>query len=81
MLAAPECVPSQTNVLTRIEDLLVGPAPADVRRNMRIELGASMAAGPYQAALLFVPVVMQRLGADAGMIGAAMLGREPIKEA
>ena len=55
-------------MLTRIEDLLVGPAPADVRRNMRIELGASMASGPYHAALLFVPVVMQRLGADAGMI-------------
>ena len=55
-------------MISRIEDLLVGPAPAEVRRNMRIELGASMAAGPYQAALLFVPVVMQRLGADAGMI-------------
>lgn len=35
---------------------------------MRIELAASLAYGPYHAALLFVPVVLQRLGAGPELI-------------
>jgi hypothetical protein len=68
MLLSDGCDTPGRIVISRIEDLLVGPASSEVRRNMRVELGASIAAGPYHAALLFVPVVMQRLGADAGLI-------------
>lgn len=47
----------------RIELALTGPLPADVRRNMWVELMASLAYGPFYAVMLFIPVVLQRLGA------------------
>ncbi|MEO6061689.1 MAG: MFS transporter [Thermoflexales bacterium] len=55
-------------MLTRIEDLLVGPAAIGVRRNMRIELMSSLAFAPYQAALVFIPVILQRLDAGPNVI-------------
>lgn len=55
-------------VLSRLEHALVGPCPPDVRRNMRVELAASLAYGPFHAALLFIPVVLQRLGAGPELI-------------
>jgi MFS family permease len=59
---------SQIKPLTRLEDTLVGPMPNRARSNMRIELLASLAYGPFHAALLFVPVVLQRLGSSAELI-------------
>lgn len=48
----------------RIELALTGPLTDEVRRNMRMELLASLAYGPFYAVLLFIPVVLQRLGAS-----------------
>lgn len=54
--------------LLRAEQFITGPLPADVRRNVRVELIASVFFGPFYAALLFIPVVLQRLGASADMV-------------
>ncbi|MCX6018607.1 MAG: MFS transporter [Chloroflexi bacterium] len=48
----------------RAELALSGPLPAEVRRNMRIELLASVFFGPFYAVLLFIPVILQRLNAS-----------------
>lgn len=47
----------------RVELALSGPLPAEVRRNMRIELIASLFFGPFYAVLLFIPVILQRMNA------------------
>ncbi len=52
----------------RIEIALTGPLPAHVSRNMRIELLASTLFGPFFAVLLFIPVVLQRMGASSDQI-------------
>jgi MFS transporter, DHA1 family, inner membrane transport protein len=52
----------------RIEVLLTGALPADVARNMRIDLLATSLYGPFYAALLFIPVVLQRLGASSEQV-------------
>ncbi len=52
----------------RAELALSGPLPADVRRNMRIELLASLFFGPFYAVLLFIPVILQRLNATAQQV-------------
>ncbi len=54
--------------LLRAEQLITGPLPADVRRNVRVELIASVFFGPFYAALLFIPVVLQRLGATPDLV-------------
>ena len=48
----------------RIEFGITGPILNAVRGNMRIELLSALAYGPFFAALLFIPVVLQRMGAD-----------------
>jgi MFS family permease len=50
-------------VWQRVELALSGPLPAEVRRNMRIELIASLFFGPFYAVLLFIPVILQRMDA------------------
>lgn len=52
----------------QIEYRLVGDLPASARRNMVLEIAASMLAGPFVGSLAFFPVVMRRLGASPDWI-------------
>ena len=54
--------------LRRAELFITGPLPPDVRYNVRVELVASMFFGPFYAALLFIPVVLERLGASPDLV-------------
>lgn len=55
--------------LDHLEMLLVGILPATVQRNMRIELGATLAYGMfYSAGIAFIPVVLRRSGASENML-------------
>lgn len=53
---------------SRLEFALTGPLTAMVRANTRIELAASLVYGPFQAALMFIPVILQRLGGTSELI-------------
>jgi len=52
----------------RVELALSGPLPAEVRRNMRIELIASLFFGPFYAVLLYIPVILQRMNATSQQV-------------
>lgn len=54
--------------LLRAERFITGPLPDDALRNVRVELIASVFFGPFYAALLFIPVVLQRLGASPDLV-------------
>jgi predicted MFS family arabinose efflux permease len=52
-----------------VERALTGPLPEDVRRNLRIEIVASIAYGIFYAvAISFMPVVLRRLGASSTLL-------------
>lgn len=53
---------------SRIEFGMTGPILPTVRGNMRIELLSALAYGPFFAALLFIPVVLQRMGATPDQV-------------
>ena len=53
----------------RLELSLTGSLPEGVRRNLRIETSAAVAYGIFYAvAILFMPVVLRRLGASVGLL-------------
>jgi len=60
--------PGLRDRLLRAERFITGSLPADVLRNVRVELVASIFFGPFYAALLFIPVVLQRLGASPDLV-------------
>jgi len=62
--ATKSVLQSALGLWERIEFDMTGPILPIVRGNMRIELLSALLYGPFFAALLFIPVVLQRMGAD-----------------
>ena len=54
--------------LHRAAQVLIGPISAQTRSNVITDVTASVLYGPFNAALLFVPVVLQRLGATPDIV-------------
>ena len=54
--------------LHRLSSVLIGPITLQTRSNIVTDVFASVMYGPFNAALLFVPVVLQRLGATPDMV-------------
>ncbi len=54
----------------RFETLLVGNLPAQVRSNMHLDLLKACAVGVMNSILLFIPVILARLGASAAVISS-----------
>ncbi|HRW05295.1 MAG TPA: MFS transporter [Caldilineaceae bacterium] len=53
----------------RLEKLMTGALPADVRRNMHTEVLVALAYGAFYACTIpFIPVVLRRLGATTDML-------------
>ncbi|MCL5997568.1 MAG: MFS transporter [Chloroflexi bacterium] len=57
-----------SGALVRAERFLTGPLATNTRHNVRVELVSSIVYGPFYAALLFIPVVLQRLGATPDIV-------------
>jgi predicted MFS family arabinose efflux permease len=55
-------------VVQRAGLMLTGALTQETRHNVRTELLSSIVFGPFYAALLFIPVVLERLGASPGMV-------------
>src|SRR6185503_19447484 len=51
-------------LLYRLELLLTGPLPSDVRRNMYVDVRGAVTVSAYFAILNFIPIVLRRLGAS-----------------
>jgi len=53
----------------RLEGAMTGALPADVRRNMHIEVGVALAYGAFYACIIpFIPVILRRLGASPDLL-------------
>jgi DHA1 family inner membrane transport protein len=52
--------------LYRLELLLTGPLPSEVRRAMYIDVRGAVTVSAYFAILTFIPIVLRRLGASVG---------------
>lgn len=59
---------SLSSALLRLELLLTGTLDERTRHNVRTELYSGIVYGPFYAALLLIPVVMQRLGATPDLL-------------
>ena len=59
---------SFTTLLRRVEYMLTGDLTASTRHNVHTELASSIVYGPFYAALLFIPVVLERLGASPDIL-------------
>lgn len=57
-----------TAAYRRIETQLAGHIEQDVRRNMRVEIVSAVLYGLFYSALLFLPAVLTRMGAQPAMI-------------
>jgi predicted MFS family arabinose efflux permease len=54
--------------LERAGRMLTGPLALNTRHNVHVELISSIVYGPFYAALLFIPVVLRRLGATPDLV-------------
>jgi predicted MFS family arabinose efflux permease len=54
--------------LERAGRMLTGPLALNTRHNVNVELLSSIVYGPFYAALLFIPIVLRRLGATPDLI-------------
>ena len=53
----------------RLEGAMTGALPADVRRNMHLELYVALAYGAFYACIIpFIPVILRRLGASPDLL-------------
>ncbi len=55
-------------LIRRIEYSLTGDLTPQTRRNVHTELASSIVYGPFYAALLFIPIVLERLGASPDVL-------------
>ena len=59
---------SVRTIFLRASEILTGPLSAQTRSNVITEMLSSVAYGPFNAALLFVPVVLERMGATPELV-------------
>lgn len=57
-----------SSLYRRFELVLTGPLNEQTRHNVRVELSSGIVYGPFYAALLLIPVVMQRMGAAPDLL-------------
>jgi DHA1 family inner membrane transport protein len=56
------------SLLRQVAQLLTGDMTVSTRHNVHVELASSIVYGPFYAALLFIPVVLARLGASPDIL-------------
>src|SRR5512141_2906493 len=59
---------SVASLIHRVELALTGDLTPHTRHNVHIELASSIVYGPFYAALLFISVVLEKLGATPGLL-------------